>query len=88
MQTEEMVFRRQLTYKAKELRLVGRFAQSTKTCSSCGHVKHDVTLKDRIYVCPDCGLEIDGDLNTAINISPVDYTGSGRGQESAGKDYR
>ncbi|MDR3343274.1 MAG: transposase [Treponema sp.] len=60
---------RRLTYKAKELRLVGRFAPSSKTCSSCGHGKHDVTLKDRIYVCPDCGLEIDRDLNGAINIS-------------------
>ncbi|MDR3170710.1 MAG: transposase [Treponema sp.] len=60
---------RQLSYKAKELRLVGHFAPSSKTCSSCGHVKHDLTLKDRIYVCPDCGLAIDRDLNGAINIS-------------------
>ncbi|MDR3343820.1 MAG: transposase [Treponema sp.] len=55
--------------RAKELRLVGRFAPSSKTCSSCGHGKHDVTLKDRIYVCPDCDLEKDRDLNAAINIS-------------------
>jgi putative transposase len=61
--------RRQFSYKARELRLVGRYEPSSKTCSSCGHVKGDLTLADRIYACGECGLEIDRDLNAAINIS-------------------
>jgi putative transposase len=36
-------------------------------CSGCG-VKVPKTLADRIHCCPSCGLEIDRDLNAAINI--------------------
>jgi len=46
---------------------IGRFFPSSKLCSSCGQIKKDLTLADRIYIC-DCGLEIDRDLNAAINI--------------------
>jgi len=66
-------FRRILAYKCSmnniELRIVNRFYPSSKTCSGCGHIKKDLKLKDRTYVCPECGLEIDRDLNAAINLS-------------------
>ena len=45
---------------------IDRFAPSTKTCSSCGE-KHDMPLSKRVMSC-SCGLEIDRDLNAAINI--------------------
>lgn len=65
-------FRRQLEYKAKwhnrDLVFVDRFYPSSKTCSACGHINHDLTLKDRDYICPDCGNIIDRDLNASINI--------------------
>ena len=65
-------FRRQLEYKCKfrgiELVVADRFYPSSKTCSQCGKIKNDLKLKDRIYRC-DCGLEIDRDLNAAINLS-------------------
>lgn len=47
---------------------VGRFFPSSKLCSCCGQIKKDLKLKDRVYKC-GCGLEIDRDLNAAINLS-------------------
>ncbi len=42
-------------------------APTTKTCSRCGAVQK-ITLSDRIFKCPNCGLEIDRDLNSALNM--------------------
>jgi len=47
---------------------VDRFFPSSKTCSSCGWKKVDLTLKDRTFKCEKCGLEIDRDYNASINI--------------------
>lgn len=51
-----------------ELRLVDTFYPSSKTCSCYGNVKKDLKLKDRIYKCDKCGLEIDRDYNASINL--------------------
>ena len=65
-------FVRQLAYKAewngKNVIFIGRFEPSSKTCSCCGYVKKDLTLKDRNWVCPKCGTSHDRDINAAINI--------------------
>ncbi len=50
-----------------EIIKVDRFFPSSKLCSSCGQIKQDLTLADRIYKC-DCGFETDRDLNAANNI--------------------
>ncbi len=47
---------------------ISRWFPSSKICSSCGGYKDDLVLNDRVYVCPDCGFEIDRDLNAAFNI--------------------
>ena len=47
---------------------VGRFYPSSKTCSCCGHIKRDLKLSDRTYICPECGFVIDRDFNAAINL--------------------
>ncbi|HHD2714461.1 transposase [Clostridium perfringens] len=64
-------FKTKLTFKCKEnhieLRIVDRFYPSSKTCSNCGEIKQDLKLSDRIYKC-DCGLTIDRDLNSSINL--------------------
>ncbi|MBR4904171.1 MAG: transposase [Selenomonadaceae bacterium] len=64
-------FRTKLTTKAKQLgievRIVDRFYPGSKKCSSCGRLKSDLKLKDRIYSC-ECGMELDRDLNAAINL--------------------
>ena len=59
--------RRQFQYKANEVRLVNRFAPSSKSCSSCGHIQ-DMPLSNRVYSCDICGLEINRDYNAALNI--------------------
>jgi putative transposase len=45
-----------------------RFYPSSKTCSCCGHIKSDLKLKDRVYVCDVCGNTIDRDFNAALNL--------------------
>ena len=51
-----------------ELRIVDRFYPSSKTCNSCGHIKKDLRLNDRIYMCEECGYIEDRDLNAALNL--------------------
>jgi len=64
--------RRQIEYKAAwngvEVVVADRWYPSSKTCSGCGNVK-DLTLADRVYTCPVCGLVMDRDLNAAVNLS-------------------
>lgn len=67
--------RRQLTYKCEnnniKLIVADRWFPSSKTCSVCGFIKKDLKLKDRTYICPECGTIIDRDLNAAINLSKI-----------------
>lgn len=58
----------QLKYKAAKCIAIDKFYPSSRTCSSCGHKRNDLTLNDRTYRCPSCGTVIDRDLNAAINI--------------------
>jgi len=71
--------RRQLEYKCKwygkELIIINRFFPSSKACSGCGNIKSDLKLSDREYVCEECVLSIDRDLNASINILTVGTTG-------------
>jgi putative transposase len=72
-------FRTQLESKCKqygiELRIVSRWYPSSKTCACCGYIKKDLKLSDRVYICEDCGFEIDRDLNAAINLmNAKEYT--------------
>ena len=74
-------FARQMQYKCEwngiPFTKVPRFYPSSKTCSCCGEIKHDLKLSDRTYVCPKCGLTIDRDYNAAINL--MRYTDSQTG---------
>ena len=45
-----------------------RFYPSSKTCNHCGYVNHNLTLKDRKWICPNCGVEIVRDQNAAQNL--------------------
>lgn len=45
--------------------------KSTQTCSRCGAIKKMSSQK--IYICPKCGLRIDRDLNSAINLEKLAY---------------
>ena len=72
-------FRRQLEYKSKiystKLLIAPRFFPSSKTCSSCGKVKEKLSLSERTYSCEFCGLEINRDVNAAINLRTLGYRG-------------
>ena len=65
-------FRRQLEYKCQkfssQLVAVDRMFPSSQICSNCGNHRHKMPLKERTYVCPDCGHTEDRDLNAAKNI--------------------
>lgn len=73
--TSFSMFRSMLEYKCdwygKELVVIDRFFPSSKTCSKCGWKKEDLTLSDRVFKCENCGIEINRDLNAAINIQRV-----------------
>ena len=45
-----------------------RWFASSKTCSKCGYVKHDLKLSDRKWTCPECGASHIRDINAAINL--------------------
>ncbi len=70
-------FKRQMAYKTawqgEALFLANRWFPSTKMCSGCGHVKEDMDLSERIYVCdnPLCLLVIERDLNAALNLAAL-----------------
>jgi putative transposase len=86
---------RQITYKQAwregQVVLADRWFPSSKTCSSCGTVRKDLTLKDRTFECHSCGHKLDRDLNAAVNLAawaeshtpPVD-DGAGRGAARVG----
>ncbi len=89
-------FRRQLEYKARDagciVQVVSRWEPSSKTCSGCGWLYPDLTLADRVFVCQECGLTLERDLNAAQNLAAlahygrtVSYTGTDAwGQGSSG----
>ncbi|ACJ34569.1 RNA-guided endonuclease InsQ/TnpB family protein [Anoxybacillus flavithermus] len=51
-----------------EVRQVSRFYPSSKMCSCCGHMKKDLKLSDRVYVCDSCGHTMDRDLHAATSL--------------------
>ena len=75
-------FTTQLAYKGEWygcwVEKIDRFYPSSKTCSACGYVNGDLTLKDREWVCPDCGTQLDCDLNAAVNILNFSRVGTTR----------
>lgn len=67
--------RRQIEYKAAwlgiEVIIADPWFASSKTCSGCGWKNTELTLADRIFKCPECGIEIDRDLNAARNLAAL-----------------
>jgi len=65
-------FRRLLEYKChwygSRLIVVDRFFPSTQTCAQCGTAGRKLPLSERTFRCEQCGLELDRDLNAALNL--------------------
>lgn len=63
---------RQLKYKAKwygrTVVKIDRWEPTSKTCSACGYKLDTLTLDVREWVCPECGVCHDRDINAACNI--------------------
>jgi putative transposase len=60
-------------YKAEEagrqVIRINRFEPTSKKCSNCGAINHDLKLSNRTWVCKVCGVLHDRDHNGAININ-------------------
>ncbi len=41
---------------------------TSKTCSKCGFINRKLKLTERSWQCPQCGCQLDRDLNAAVNI--------------------
>jgi putative transposase len=65
-------FVRQLDYKSqwygRTLIKIDRWYPSSKTCHDCKHVVEDLPLDVREWVCPECGVWHDRDINASLNI--------------------
>jgi putative transposase len=83
--------RRQLEYKAAwhgtHIVTIDRFYPSSKTCSGCGHVKPELSLSERVFVCEACAMVLDRDLNAAINLlnEALRSTASSAGSDACGQ---
>src|SRR5438105_8608523 len=65
-------FVRQLEYKAEwyghTLVKIDKWYPSSKRCHDCGHILDSLTLDIRHWVCPECGVSHDRDINVARNV--------------------
>ena len=52
----------------KKVYQIDRFYPSSKTCSNCQKINHNLELKDRFWTCPHCLKTLNRDVNAAINI--------------------
>lgn len=61
-----------LEYKSKRyggtIEKTNRFYPSSKTCSGCGYINQNLTLKYREWICPQCNVKLDRDVNASQNI--------------------
>ena len=66
------MFTKMLEYKLNEqgkaLQKVDKWYPSSKTCHACGCKLEKLELKEREWVCPECGAVHERDKNAAINI--------------------
>jgi len=96
-------FRCMIKYKAtragRQLIVIDRWYPSSKTCSACGHLLTELSLKTRTWQCPSCGTRHDRDINAAKNIlaaglavsacgADVRHSGSSRVQSAAKQEPR
>lgn len=67
------------TKHGKTLVKVDQWEATSKICSRCGHKEKEMPLKIRKWICPECGILHDRDVNAAQNILRVGVSTLGRG---------
>ncbi len=79
------MLRQMMEYKCKDngknLLIIGRFDPSSKTCSVCGNVYHELGRDEKEWICTKCHTRHDRDINAAINIKNFGII------KSMGKDF-
>lgn len=60
---------------------------TSQRCSCCGRVVPKI-LKDRVHICPRCGLNICRDLNSSIEIRTLGLRGIAYGDSTSGLSKR
>ena len=77
-------FVRQLEYKAdwagRTVVKIDQFYPSSKRCSNCGYTLGFLNLDTREWVCPECGVTHDRDINAAKNILTAGLAGLAFGE--------
>ena len=67
--------RRKKRLKAKryacKVTIAPRFFPSSKLCSKCGQSNENLTLRDRVWTCPECGAVHQRDRNAAQNLASL-----------------
>ena len=86
-------FRRMIEYKAeragRRVIPVDRWYPSSKTCSSCGYLLAELSLKTRHWTCPSCRTRHDRDINAAKNILAAGLAvAGGNPSDACGADVR
>jgi putative transposase len=86
-------FRQMIEYKAarygRHVIVISRWYPSSKTCSACGHLLAELSLKTRHWTCPGCGTLHDRDINAAKNILAAGLAvGARDGADACGADVR
>lgn len=71
--------RETITYKSLlngvEFIMSDRYYPSSKMCSECGYVKKNLRVNERSWVCPNCGVIHNRDLNAAVNLVRYAFPG-------------
>ena len=85
-------FRQMIEYKTARagphLIVTGRWYPSSKTCSACGHLLAELSLKTRHWRCPSCGTRHDRDISAAKNILAAGLAVGTDGANACGADVR
>ncbi|MBI3023879.1 MAG: IS200/IS605 family element transposase accessory protein TnpB [Thaumarchaeota archaeon] len=94
------MLQQQIAYKAAWAGVPVEFVDprnTSKTCSDCGFINRKLKLTEREWRCPSCGVNLDRDLNAAVNIErlgkipclPLVRAGAeGRGSDEGEREQR
>ncbi|WP_414585086.1 zinc ribbon domain-containing protein [Scytonema sp. PCC 10023] len=70
--------RRFCTFGGCKLDIIDRWFPSSKQCRKCGQKNDRLTLRDRTFVCPNCGHTEPRDLHGSINLANAPQDKSSR----------